>query len=351
MTVQRNRNRLKGIFVQKKSFFDQIYGSEERACIHDMIDIVGLALEPEELAICGASFNEVDFLFTGWGAPKIEHVLASVPNLKVIFFAGGTANHFLHPDIWERGIQLTSSYVANAVPVAEYSLASIILGLKQGWRTIMEVKVAHHYRRPEVTTGAYKSTVGIISCGAIGRELLRLLKSFDLQVLIYDPFLSPGEIEDLGGKGAAMDQIFALSDVVSLHTPELKETRGMITAEHFRLMKPGATFLNTARGSIVRENELCEVAAVRPDLQFVLDVLHTEPPVNSSPLFSLPNVIVTPHIAGAMGSECRRMGRYMVEELERYLSGQPMKWVITPNLASRSIHRPEFMAPQMAATV
>jgi phosphoglycerate dehydrogenase-like enzyme len=98
-------------------------------------------------------------------------------------------------------------------------------------------------------------------------------------------------------------------------------------------MKPGATFINTARGAVVREQEMIAVLQQRPDLFAVLDVTYPEPPEPDSPLYTLPNVVLTPHIAGAMGVECNRMGRYMVEELKRYLRGDSLEWGITREMA------------------
>ena len=94
-------------------------------------------------------------------------------------------------------------------------------------------------------------------------------------------------------------------------------------------MKPYSTFINTSRGAVIRENEMIEVLRQRPDLWAVLDVTYPEPPPPDSPLYTLPNVLLTPHIAGSMGEECRRQGRYMIEELERYLAGQPLSWAVT----------------------
>jgi phosphoglycerate dehydrogenase-like enzyme len=121
--------------------------------------------------------------------------------------------------------------------------------------------------------------------------------------------------------------------VVSLHTPWLKETEGMITGQHIASMRPGATFINTARGAVVREQELIDVLQQRPDLFAVLDVTYPEPPAPDSLLYTLPNVVVTPHIAGPVGDECHRLGRYMVEELWRYLHGEELRWGITREMA------------------
>jgi len=338
------------VFVQKSDFYERVYGAEVRAEISARTEVLGNVIEPANLAHHRDILRRADFVFTGWGAPNIRDLLPLCPRLKVIFFAGGTTNDILDPVLWETGILITSSYAANAVPVAEYSLAAILLGLKGGWRAIADIKLSRTYLRRSNVPGAYGTTVGLISCGAIARELLRLLRGFDLKVLVYDPYTPEEEIRMLGAEPAELEEIFAMAEVISLHSPELEETRGMIRGAHLASMKPGATFINTARGSIVNEPELCEVAKLRPDLQFVLDVVDPEPPVGDSPLFSLPNVMVTPHIAGAMGGECRRMGQYMIEELDRYLAAKPLRWEITPELASRSIHRPEFMKKRTTLT-
>jgi phosphoglycerate dehydrogenase-like enzyme len=167
-----------------------------------------------------------------------------------------------------------------------------------------------------------------------------LLASFNFRVLAYDPFISPSTADELGVKSVSLKELFEQSDVVSLHTPHLAETEGMITGEHFSAMKPNATFINTARAQVVRQDELIEVAKKRSDLQFVLDVVYPEPPEPSSPLYDLQNVVLTPHIAGSVGMECRRMGRYMVEELERFVKGEPLRWAVTHEMTKNTSHRP-----------
>jgi phosphoglycerate dehydrogenase-like enzyme len=114
-----------------------------------------------------------------------------------------------------------------------------------------------------------------------------------------------------------------------VHTPWLKETEGLITGAHLAMMKTYSTFINSSRGAIVRETEMIAVLRQRADLTAVLDVTHPEPPSPDSPLYSLPNVILTPHIADSVGKECQRMGQYMVEELRRYLACQPLKYALS----------------------
>jgi phosphoglycerate dehydrogenase-like enzyme len=185
--------------------------------------------------------------------------------------------------------------------------------------------------------GCFETTVALIGCGTIARRLITLLKPFDLRCIVYDPFLTRSEAAALGVELCTLEQAFREGDVVSLHAPDKPQTKGMINGEHFSAMKEGATFINTARARIVRQDEMVHVFRKRPDLTLIIDVLDSDPnpPDLDSPLLGLPNLVHTPHIAGSLGPECRRLGRYMVEEFRRYLAGQPLKWQITRELAAR----------------
>jgi len=168
----------------------------------------------------------------------------------------------------------------------------------------------------------------------IGRLVCSLLRPFDVRVIAYDPFATAETAASLGVTLGSLDECFARADVVSLHTPWLPETEKMITGAHFRSMRKDATFINTARGAVVDEPAMVEVLQQRPDLTAILDVTYPEPPKPGSPLYTLPNVILTPHIAGSMDTECRRMGRYAVDECRRFLAGQPLKWHVTRERAA-----------------
>jgi phosphoglycerate dehydrogenase-like enzyme len=286
--------------------------------------------------------RDVQVLLTGWGAPLMdEAMLNAAPALEAIFYAAGAVSGWMTQQVWDRGIVVSSAYAANAIPVAEYALAVTLFSLKHGWRLVCQTRAQRYNLIPrDGAPGCSGSTVGIIALGVSGRTFRKLLRPFDLRVLAYDPYLTSSEEELLDVERVPLIEVFRRCDVVSLHAPLLDETVGLITGEHLAAMKPGATFINTARGGIVRHNELIDVAQRRPDLQFVLDVTEPEPLTPDSPLYALENVVLTPHIAGSVGHECRRMGRYMVEELKRYLAGEPLQWVVTPELAAISSHRP-----------
>ena len=187
--------------------------------------------------------------------------------------------------------------------------------------------------------GAYGSTVGLVSMGVIGRQVRERLRMLNVNVIAYDPFVSAEQAREYDIEMVALDEVFRRADVVSLHTPWLPETERLVTGALIASMKEGATLINTSRGAVIAEDEMISVLAMRPDLTAMLDVTHPEPPAPDSPLLRLPNVFLTPHIAGAMHNECRRLGRFMVDELRRYVNGEPLIGAIDPVAAKNSTHR------------
>ena len=324
---------LKGLYILKESSFKKIYGAEEKKEINKLVDIYGPLKTPEEIKQNPEILKDLEVIFSGWGGPKIdEEFLQYAPNLKMVFYGAGTIKNIVTEAFWDQEIRITSAYAANAVPVAEYTLSQILFSLKRGWDFIRKIEEKgehiHKFKFPSVP-GAYRSKVGIISLGMIGRMVCEYLKRFDVKVLAYDPFVDKKDADKLGVELCSLENIFKESDVVSLHAPWLKETEGMIRGEHFKMMKDKATFINTARGAVVREDEMLNVLKNRPDLYAILDVTYPEPPDKNSPIFDLSNVVLTPHIAGSMDKECQRMGRYMLNELELYLDNKPLKWEIS----------------------
>lgn len=338
-------SRPRGLYVLDPNSFGLIYGPEEQKDIAAMVDVIAPPVPADDLLSQTQLLADVDMIFSGWKGPCLSDELFELaPKLKAVFYGAGSVGYILTPAVWERGIVVTTAAEANAIPVAEFTLATILFSLKHGWRLAQQSKKLRMHPDRNHAPGAFRSTVGLISLGAIARKLLELLRPFDLNVIVYDPFLAEPEAAALDVELVSLEAVFERSDVVSLHTPSFPETRGMITGEHIASMKPGATFINTARGELVREEEMIEVLSRRPDLQAVLDVTSPEPPAANSPLYNLENVLLTPHIAGSAGNECRRMGRYMVDELQRYLTGQPLKYSLKQESVMRSSHRPPAAA-------
>ena len=330
-----------GLYVLSPTAYELAYGPEARGAIARHVRFVAPPQTPESLAADPRLMADVEVMFSGWGPPRVDAgFLDAAPRLRAIFYAAGAIGSWTTEALWDRGVRITTASSANGVPVAEYALGTILLAMKRVLPAGRTVRAARSFHVPLVPPGNFRSTVGLVSLGVIGRHLLELLRPFDLRVIAHDPFLSPDDAAGLDIRLATLEEVFATADVVSVHTPLLRETAGLIARRHLAAMRPGATFINTARGGVVVEADLVAVARDRADLQFVLDVTEPEPPDAASPLYDLPNVLLTPHIAGSVGPECRRLGQYMAEELERYVAGVPLKWAVTREAAQRSAHRP-----------
>ncbi|MGJ8653859.1 MAG: hydroxyacid dehydrogenase [Opitutaceae bacterium] len=338
-TTDTNR-RPKALFSLDLASLDVIYGPQEQERLKAIADFVAPPQEGATLMNNPELLEDVEVIFSGWGAPVMDDAfMAAAKNLKAVFYGAGSVRSFAKPAFWDREIILTNAAEANAVPVAEYCVATILLSMKNFWSCAQGTRKSEgwlpgaHMRE---VAGNFRSTAGFITIGAISRKTLELLNAFDINRLAYSRSLTPESAKELNVTPASIEEIFKTADVISLHTPNLPATQGMIKGEHFEMMKPGATFINTARGAVVNEKEMCEVLAKRPDITAVLDVTAPEPPVPGSPVETLPNVVLTPHLAGSAGPECQRLGYTMLQEFERYLAGESLEYQVTKEAFDQS---------------
>jgi len=266
----------------------------------------------------------IDVLITGWDCPWIGAAeLAAMPRLRAVVHAAGTVRDHLGPDVWARGITVTTAADANAVPVAEYTLAAILLAgkgvpeLARGYAADPGCAAAD---RPDI--GNYRRTVGILGASRVGRRVIDLLGPFDFTVLLHDPYVAGDDPVRARATTVSLDELLRRSSVVSVHAPLLAETTGLLGDRQFDLMSPGSVLINTARGAIVDQDAL--VRAVRAKgVRAVLDVTVPEPLPAGHPLRGLPGVILTPHVAGSLGNELHRLGESAVSELELLAAGRP----------------------------
>lgn len=327
----------KAIYICNREAFDLVYGPDEQVAIDHLVDVYTPPQTRETILANLSMLADTEVILSSWGMATMDaSFLAAAPRLKTVFYGAGSIRSFMTEAAWERGIIVISAYSANAVPVAEFTLAQIMLSLKHTWYYVLETKAKGEYPPLTPTPGGYGTTVGLVSLGEIGRRVAAALQNFDVQVIAYDPYVNKKEARRLHVQLCTLEDVFQRADVVSLHTPWLPETVGLIQGHHFASMKAGATFINTARGAVVREQEMIRVLEQRPDLYAVLDVTYSEPPEPASPLYSLPNVVLTPHIAGSQDRECRRMGQLIVEEVRRYVAGQPLQWAISREKAAHA---------------
>ncbi|HEY4020294.1 MAG TPA: hydroxyacid dehydrogenase [Pseudonocardiaceae bacterium] len=275
---------------------------------------------------------ETEVLLTCWGAPVLDAtVLASAPRLRAVVHAAGSLRRHITEACWRRDLQITSAAWANALPVAEYTVAMIIVANKR------LLRVRDLYRRHRGTrldlhqlyTGAgnYDQTVGIVGASRIGRRVLELLRPYDLRVLLYDPYSTPAYAESLGAKLVGLDELCQRSDVVTIHAPQLRDTEHLIDAARLAMLPDGATLINTARGTLVDQDALvAELATGRIDA--IIDVTDPDVLPADSPLYNMPNVFLTPHVAGSLGTELHRLGAAAIEEIQRYAAGLPFAHAI-----------------------
>lgn len=274
-----------------------------------------------------AALAVTDVLITGWGAPPLsEEQLDAAPRLRYVLHAGGQAAHFLPPGMAQRDIQLSNAGWINAIPVAEFTFAMIILANKQAFRT------SHLYRTRQTfidreaefpTAGNRGKTIGVVGASRIGRIVMERLGDIEVSVKLYDPHVDAAVARRLGALLVSLDELMGSSDIVTLHPPLNPQTAGMITARHLALLRDGATLINTSRGAVVDQAALvAELQTGRIDA--ILDVTDPDVLPPGHPLYDLPNVVLTPHISGSMGTEIGRLGSHIASELNRITLGQPL---------------------------
>ena len=276
----------------------------------------------------GEHLANIEILITSWGCPRVDaELLRYMPKLRLIAHLAGTVKGFIDEQVWQKRITIINAVSANAVPVAEYTLAAILFANKRVFQ-LRDFYSEHRENRAPWTVeapnvGNYDKIVGIVGASQVGRHLMQLLQPFDFRVLLYDPYITALEARHLGVYKTGLAELLSQSDVVSLHAPLLPSTRHMIGARELQLMKNHGTLINTARGAIIDQAAL--ITELRSKRIFaILDT--TEPDIlpPESPLYTLSNVFLTPHIAGSLGAETQRMADYIVEEIKRFSRGQPV---------------------------
>lgn len=277
--------------------------------------------------------KDADFAVTSWGSPAMTRELLDVaPNLKLIVHAAGSVKSIVTEEMYARGVRIVSAAQVLSTGVSETALGLTIACAKN----IFALNAETHSGGWSHTgiTELYDITVGIIGFGLAGRHYAELLRSFAVDVIAYDPAVSAEEMGKLGVRKVSQEAVFAQSDILSLHAPELASTYHIVNENSLAAMREGAILINTARGSLVDEAALAEALRSGKLKYACLDVTDPEPPAADSPLRQLPNCILTPHLAGQASNGLRKLGDHCYRQIRNYLEKKPLSGEILQAMLS-----------------
>ena len=317
------------ILNQSEQSINYVYSPEQIQEIAGLTELrSGVASTAD---VDNGSLRDTEVLFSTWGMPALnDEQLEKMPNLKAVFYAAGATDAFARP-LFARNIKVFSAWQANAAPVAEFCLAQILLGLKGYFRASRLFNSPAGRGHANAGPGVYGETVALIGAGAISTKLQELLRPFEVKVIVI-----PSRKEK---RTISLEEAFATAQVISNHLPNRDDNVGVLNGKLFHSMRPGAVFINTGRGRQVNEKEMIEVLEERPDLTALLDVTYPEPPEPGSKLYTLPNVRLSPHIAGSLNDEVKRMSRFMIDEYKRFAAGEPCLYEVRESMLLTSANK------------
>lgn len=273
---------------------------------------------------------------TSWGNTELDaDILSHCPGLRFVAHAAGSVKPIVSDALWDRGIRVLSSACPLGEGVAETALGFTISASKNFYNLNTNVKNGGWNEGKENITELFDITVGVIGGGWAGKHYISLLKNFYVDVLLYDPFISVEGAKALGAEKADLDDLLGRSDIVSIHAPSIPSTYHMINSDSLKLMKKDAVLINTARGTIIDEAALYEHMKAGGLKYACIDVFDPEPPKADNPLLTLPNVIVTPHLAGLARNGLKRIGAFVCEQTDNFLKGAPIRGEVTREMLAR----------------
>ena len=279
--------------------------------------------------------DSCDAVITGWGHIPITYDMIKNTKIKLIAHTGGTVGNLAGEGIYENGIKVISGNILYAESVAEGTIAYMLTGLRRIPYYINEVRCGGWHGNGFFTEGLLDQTVGIIGLGTISRILIGMLKTYRVKLKIYSSHKIDEEfLKENNAVQASLEEIFSSCKIVSLHSAMTEKTRGMIGKEHFDLLKDGALFINTARGEIIREDEMTE-ALKEKRFSAVLDVFCQEPLDEKSELRNLENVYCIPHMGGPTLDRRPYITKRLIDNILKFEAGENMELEIKSDAAKR----------------
>lgn len=289
--------------------------AEAVALLEDQPDIafdVVKGLSPEELAERIVGY---DALIVRSSAKATAEVIGASDKLKVIGRAGVGVDNIDIPAASEKGIVVMNTPGANTVATAEHTMALLLAMCRHVPQAAASLKAGRWDRKLYKGVEMRNKTIGIVGLGRIGRRVARRCRSFGMDVVCFDPYLSDERAHEMRIERVSMDELLARSDFISLHAALTPKTRGLIGKEAISKMKPGVRIVNAARGALVDEEALIEALESGAVAGAALDVLCQEPADPNNPLLHMDNVVVTPHLAASTEEAQLQVGLQVVSQV------------------------------------
>ena len=290
-------------------------------------------LTAEDIALYA---GDAEVMMTGWGHPMMGSKCLEGTSIKLIAHTGGSVADYVSQDVYEAGIKVISGNNLFAESVAEGTVGYMMLALRKMVDYVHDTREGNW--RSEAcapTEGLLDQTVGRVGMGAITKQLIPMLKPFRVKLKLYSGYpIDPEYLAQNNAVQASLDEIFSTCKIVSIHSALNERTSGMIGKEHFDLLQDGAVFINTARGAIIREDEMIE-ALQEKRFMAVLDVYAKEPPEVDTPLRQLKNVYCMPHVGGPTNDRAPIIAMRLADDIQRFAAGEPLQHEITGSYAKR----------------
>jgi phosphoglycerate dehydrogenase-like enzyme len=272
----------------------------------------------------------VDALITGWGIVQLSAaVLAKADRLRIVAHAAGSVKGFVTDAVFSRGIIVTHAASRIAASVAEFSLLAVLMGLRRAQDFDRQMKTGIPWpNSADVPTFEIAGRkVGLLGMGYVGRHAAALFRAVGAEVWAYDPYLSRERADELGVHKADLDDLLRTCPVISVHLPVTDETHHLLGVRELALVQDGAVFVNTARSWVVDQEALLH-ELVSGRIWAAIDVFDSEPLPAEHPLRQIPNVLLSPHIAGLTLDSYQGLMALMIEELERFFEGHPLRFAV-----------------------
>lgn len=273
--------------------------------------------------------TNANIAITGWTTPPLtDEILDKCKNLQLVAHTGGSLRGILPESIWRRNLRITNVREVIAEAVAEFIILQALTWLKNLYKYVQLMKPGNDTWGYDAFTRypthlLKNQIIGAVGAGKVGRAAIALFKAFDCKILLYDPYVTPAEISDMGVIACDLETLFTSANIVSLHAPLLKGTRGMIGAKQLALLQENALLINSARGALVDEAALVnELETGR--IYAALDVFTFEPLASTHRLRQLPNVLLSPHVAGLTTETLNLQGKSILQDINRFNEKIPM---------------------------